>query len=77
MQRDSIDNRSGEKGEPPIRSDRFFSAQGDWYFSTREGAPIGPFDYKEEAQQGLQDFLEFMQLAEPKTLSRLHAALTA
>jgi len=69
--------RNGENGEVPIRSDRFFSAQGEWYFSTREGNPIGPFDDKEEAQQGLHDFLEFMDLAEPATLSKLQAALAS
>ena len=68
-------NRQGEAGPVPVRSDRFFAAQGQWYFATREGAPIGPFEDKEEARQGLDDFIEFMQLAEPKTLSRLYATL--
>jgi hypothetical protein len=70
-------NRQGENGDVPMRSDRYFAAQGEWFFSTREGAPIGPFESKDEAQQGLDDFIEFMQLAEPKVLSRLHAILTA
>ena len=69
-------NRVGERGDFPIRTDRFFSAQGEWFFSTREGAPIGPFADKGEARRGLEDFIEFMSLAEPKTLSKLHAALT-
>lgn len=60
----------------PMRSDRFFAAQGAWYFSTREGSSIGPFNDKEEAQKGLNDFLEFMNLAEPQTLSRLHSVLS-
>ncbi len=69
-------NRDGEEGDVPLRTDRFFAAQGEWYFSTREGAPIGPFDDKIEATKGLEDFIEFMLLAEPKTLSRLYASLT-
>ena len=69
-------NRNGEAGNVPVRTDRFFAVQGAWYFSTREGAPIGPFDDKEEAQRGLNDFLEFMNLAEPRTLSKLYASLT-
>ncbi|ARN73606.1 DUF6316 family protein [Oceanicoccus sagamiensis] len=70
-------NRAGEIGSSlPMRSDRFFAAQGEWFFSTREGAPIGPFGDKEDARKGLDDFIEFMSLAEPKTLSRLYAALT-
>ena len=57
-----------------IASQHWFSTK---YFSTREGAPIGPYDNKREAVRGLDDFLEFMTLAEPKTLSRLYANLTA
>ena len=63
-------------GDIPLRSNRFFSAEGQWFFATREGSPMGPFDDKREAQQGLDDFIEFMSLAEPKTLSQLHSALT-
>jgi hypothetical protein len=69
-------NRTGETGHtPPLRSDRFFSAQGEWFFSTREGAPIGPFDGKDDAREGLSDFIEFMELAQPNVVSRLHAIL--
>lgn len=71
-------NRAGDLGRisVPMRTDRFFAAQGEWFFSTREGAPIGPFDDKPEARKGLNDFIEFMSLAEPKTLSKLYQALT-
>lgn len=73
---DIIDhNRVGEKGSLPSRTNRFFSAQGKWFFSTREGTPIGPFNNKHAAKKGLGDFIEFMSLAEPKTLSKLHDAL--
>jgi len=72
-----MSNRTGEaSGTVPMRTDRFFSAQGQWFFSTREGAPIGPFDDKNEARKGLDDFIEFMSLAQPKTLSKLYAVLT-
>ena len=69
-------NRAGEMNEVPPRRNRFFVVSGDWYFKTREGAPMGPFDDRREAEQGLCDFLEFMTLAEPKTLSRLYASLS-
>lgn len=69
-------NRAGENGMVPSRGNRFFVVSGDWYFKTREGAPMGPFDNRREAEQGLYDFIEFMTLAEPKTLSRLYAALS-
>ena len=74
MKPDSI-NREGELGTVPMRSDRFFAAQGQWFFSTREGTVIGPFDEKQNAQQGLNDFLEFMQLANSKTLSSFYNSL--
>ncbi|WP_240472816.1 DUF6316 family protein [Dasania marina] len=61
----------------PVRTDRFFAAQGAWYFSTREGSSIGPFDDKNEARRGLNDFIEFMTLAEPRTLDKLHNALAS
>jgi hypothetical protein len=72
-----MNNRDGELGNVPLRSDRFFAAQGEWFFSTREGTSIGPFDGKPEAAQGLEDFVEFMSLAQPKTLSKLYAALAS
>lgn len=68
-------NRAGEAGPVPQRHERFFAIASDWYFHTREGSPMGPFDSRREAEQGLSDFIEFMALAEPKTLSRLYAAL--
>lgn len=72
-----MDNRTGELNDSvPMRTDRFFSAQGQWFFSTREGAPIGPFGDKDEARKGLDDFIEFMSLAQPTTLSKLYNILT-
>jgi hypothetical protein len=59
-----------------LRTDRFFAAQGAWYFLTREGASIGPFNDKREARRGLGYFIEFMALAKPKLVSRLCAYLT-
>ena len=69
-------NRAGEDGPVPTRRQRFFKTENSWFFSTREGAPIGPFHNRREAEQGLNDFLEFLSLAEPNTLSRLYAALS-
>ncbi|MCB1662760.1 MAG: hypothetical protein KDI20_09180 [Pseudomonadales bacterium] len=39
-----------------------------WYFSTREGTDVGPFDSRDEASSGLQDFIQFIQLANHRTL---------
>lgn len=73
----NIGNRVGENGSVPSRTERFFAVKSGWYFATREGTPIGPFDDKHEAEGGLDDFIEFMSLAEPKMLSKLYDSLTA
>jgi Domain of unknown function (DUF6316) len=69
------ENRIGEVGMVPMRTDRFFAVNGAWYFATREGASIGPFEGKLEAQTGLSDFIDFIQLAEPQVLSTFYSSL--
>jgi len=61
-------NRTGEAGQPPPRSARIFNMENCWYFSTREGSDVGPFDSRDEANSGLEDFLQFIQLANRNTL---------
>ena len=70
-------NREGELGNIPVRSDRFFSADSAWYFSTREGAAIGPYESKRLASRGLNDFLEFLGLAKPKVLAAFFKSLAS
>ena len=56
-------------GQPaPIRSDRFFKLHNFWFFATREGASVGPFDSKEGAVSAVADFIEFAQKADAETL---------
>ena len=40
-----------------FRPNRFFKDDGKWYFHTREAIPEGPFEYRDEAQQQLQDYI--------------------
>jgi len=40
------------------RSERLFVESGLWYFRTREGAPMGPFRYRNEAELMLGRFIE-------------------
>jgi len=75
MHKKMEEKRNGENGAVPMRTDRFFAVNSAWYFATREGASIGPFEDKSEAQKGLTDFLDFIQLAEPKVLSTFYASL--
>jgi hypothetical protein len=53
---------------PPIRSDRYFKLHNFWFFATREGAAVGPFDSKEGAVNAVVDFIEFAKKADPETL---------
>ncbi|MFT7559514.1 MAG: hypothetical protein ACI93R_001425 [Flavobacteriales bacterium] len=69
-------NRTGEAVEVTGRSKRFFQSQDYWYYKTREGVDIGPFDTISEAETGASDFIDFMMHAEPsvsETLARYAA----
>lgn len=71
-------NRTGEQFEVPTRCKRFFEKSGYWYYSTREGVDIGPFDNLHEAERGVSDFIDFIVHAEPEIVATLerygHAA---
>jgi hypothetical protein len=73
-------NRTGEQGNVPARTDRFFPSNDYWYYTTREGVDIGPFDTLEDAMHGAGEFIEFISGAEPsfaRTLERYarHSAI--
>lgn len=55
----------------PTRSDRFFDQEAYWYFRTREGLDIGPYDSRDAATQGLNDFLAYLQQAHANVVTRL------
>ena len=69
--------REGETGTREQRSARFFQKGSDWYFRTREGFELGPYDTCLEAHQGLKDYLEFINRADPKTLESFFRANVA
>ncbi|MGQ9424967.1 DUF6316 family protein [Gilvimarinus sp. F26214L] len=58
-------NRTGEQGNVPARTDRFFTSNDYWYYTTREGVDIGPFDSFEDAANGANEFIDFICGAEP------------
>lgn len=64
-------NRAGEQGNFPERNQRFFQKASYWYYSTREGVDIGPFDSLSEAEVGASDFIDFIIHAEPSVLQTL------
>lgn len=53
-------NRCGEQGGIPFRSDRFFRVGNKWYFSTREGFDSGPYANRERAESSLSHFLQIV-----------------
>ena len=61
----------GEHGLVPSRNDRFFQVKDYWYYSTREGVDIGPFDNLEEASVGAAEFIDFICDAEPSFMQTL------
>ena len=42
------------------RSERFFEANGEWFFYTREGEIKGPYADRHDAEVGLQAFIKVM-----------------
>lgn len=53
--------RKGEADKTWFRSDRFFYLGEEWYFSTREGTDVGPFNSIDSARTGLDRYIEAMQ----------------
>jgi hypothetical protein len=64
-------NRTGEKCDIPNRSNRLFQDDGYWYYNTREGVAIGPFDSQSEAETGVSDFIDFITHASPSVSETL------
>jgi len=64
-------NRTGEQCEIPSRSSRLFQNDGYWYYNTREGVAIGPFDTQGEAEMGISDFIDFITHASPSVSATL------
>lgn len=64
-------NRAGENGNVPVRHGRFLQKEGYWYYTTREGVDIGPFDNRGDAEVGVGEFIDFICASEPKILAAL------
>lgn len=63
--------RKNETIDVPKRSDRLFDQNGYWYFRTREGMDIGPFDTRGDAAVGAKNFIDFLEDAKPEQVSRV------
>lgn len=60
----------------PIRSERLFMQHNYWYFRTREGMEIGPFDTSTEANEGIKGFMDFVHTSEPEIVERVTEYVT-
>lgn len=68
----TIMNRIGEDFSIPKRTARVFEVNDYWYYSTREGIDIGPFDTPQAAETGISNFIDFVLHAEPQVLESLN-----
>lgn len=69
----SSTNRDGETGSVPVRHGRFLVRDAYWYYTTREGLEIGPFDSEEEAEAGVGEFIDFICEADPDMVKKIEA----
>lgn len=46
---------------PPTQTERVFMYENLWYFKTREGDDLGPFKRREDAESGLNQFINKMK----------------
>lgn len=57
----SLEVRSNEPDKFWFRSDRFFTADNLWYFTTRENRDVGPYASREDAEHGLALFIDCLE----------------
>ena len=70
----STDVRQGEQEKCWFRSERFFTVDHQWYFTTREHVDVGPFSSREAAEHALSLFIDCVEKQETTVE---HAVLVA
>lgn len=74
----SARNRIGEPEVPCSRTERLVEQDSYWFFTTREGVKVGPFDTRLEAAEGVNEYIDFItNNPDPRTLTFLHQAQVA
>ncbi len=58
--------RNGENGPLPPRLSRYFEQHNYWYYRTREGIDIGPFDSLDAAKLGAAAFIDYVVNQNPQ-----------
>lgn len=57
-------HRAGEHDTSiPFRNERYFCNNGEWFFETRNGGQLGPFENKNEMEAELLMFIRGMSMA--------------
>ena len=74
-------SRAGD-AEPWVveRDDRYFCLDGGWYFATREGLAMGPYESRARAVAETELYIQFITSAPPgvaKLLTRNHGETSA
>jgi len=52
--------RSGEDDQLWFRTDRIFRADGAWYFATREGIDVGPYEHRDDARRDAKSLIRLL-----------------
>jgi Domain of unknown function (DUF6316) len=49
--------KTDETERTVFRTDRYFTSDGKWFFTTREGGNLGPFESRRDAEEALLQYL--------------------
>lgn len=60
-----MNTRTGENRVTPPRTDRFFERNNYWYYITREGVEIGPYDSRRAALFGCTLVIDYISRRNP------------
>lgn len=63
--------RSGEQHPVRFRTNRFFNAGGRWYFTTREGIDVGPYDTRAAAERDAGRLIQLLLRTDTQAQARL------
>jgi hypothetical protein len=52
--------RAGEDDQLWFRTDRIFRSDGAWYFATREGIDVGPYEHRDDARRDAKSLIRLL-----------------
>lgn len=72
-----FDRRRTDKIAAQTRSHRVFEHDGQFFFNVRGGGVIGPYPNREQAEEGVMDFVSYTLQVERAELAQLSASFKA